>query len=99
MIKHALFGAAAFQTTGKPQTLLVTPARPKMKASRDDLSYIMVTIADDQRHPVPDAVVPVAFAVSGVGENTAVGNANPKDIASFRHLRRNSFQGTRLVVT
>jgi len=47
---------------------------------------------------VPDAVVPVSFAVKGAGEIAAVGNANPKDVASFRQRRRNTFKGTCVVV-
>ena len=47
---------------------------------------------------MPDAVVPVSFAISGVGEIAAVGNANPKDVASFRKPRCETFQGNCVVV-
>jgi len=33
-----------------------------------------------------------------VGEIAAVGNANPKDVASFRELSRNTFHGTCVAV-
>ena len=90
--------AITLTTTGKPQKLTLAPDRPKLKASRDDLSYVMVEVADDQGRPVEDAVVPVSFAISGAGEIAAVGNANPKDVASFRQPGRDTFHGACLVI-
>jgi beta-galactosidase len=91
-------GSIAFATAGKARRLKMTADRPKIKPSRDDLSYVMVSVVDDEGRLLPDAVVPVSFAVSGVGEIAAVGNANPKDVASFRQPRRNTFHGTCVVV-
>lgn len=85
-------------TTGRPYKLTLTPDRPKMNAGRDDLSYVMVQVVDDQGQAVPDAVVPVSFTVSGAGEIAAVGNGNPKDVASFRQPRRDTFHGQCVVV-
>lgn len=87
-------GSIPFLTAGSAKKLKLTADRTKLKSSRDDLSYIMATIVDDQGRLVPDAVLPVSFTLSGVGEIAAVGNANPKDVASFRHQRRDTFQGT-----
>ena len=86
-------GTIAFTTVGKPHSLLLTPDRKNIRASRDDLSYVMVTVVDENGHPVPDAVVPVSFSVSGAGEIAAVGNANPRDMASFRQPHRDTFHG------
>jgi beta-galactosidase len=58
----------------------------------------MVTVVDESGNPVPDAVVPVSFFVSGDGEIAAVGSANPKDVASFRQPRRDTFHGKCVVV-
>jgi len=58
----------------------------------------MAEVVDDQGRPVPDAIVSVSFAVSGAAEIAAVGNANPKDVASFRQPRRDTFHGTCAVV-
>jgi beta-galactosidase len=91
-------GSITFATAGKAHQLKMTADRPKMKPSRDDLSYVMVTVVDDEGSLVPDAVVPVSFSVSGVGEIAAVGNANPKDVASFRELSRDTFHGTCVAV-
>ncbi len=91
-------GSISFTTTGKPHKLTLAPDRRKMKTSRDDLSYVMVQVVDDQGRAVPDAVVPVSFAVNGAGEIAAVGNANPKDVASFRQPRRDTFHGQCVVI-
>jgi beta-galactosidase len=86
-------GNIAFATVGKAQKLVLTPDRPKMKASRDDLSYVMVKVVDDKGRLVPDAVVPVSFSLKGVGELAAVGSGNPREVASFRQPHRNTFHG------
>jgi beta-galactosidase len=91
-------GTIAFATTAKPHKLTLTPDRSKINASRDDLGYVMVQVVDEQGRPLPDAVVPVSFAVTGAGEIAAVGNANPKDVASFRQPQRDTFHGTCLVI-
>jgi beta-galactosidase len=88
----------AFNTASKPRKLVLTPDRMKLKAGRDDLSYVMAQIVDEHGEPVPDAVVPVSFSVSGSGEIAAVGNANPKDVASFRQPRRDTFHGACVVI-
>jgi beta-galactosidase len=91
-------GTIAFTTAGKPHKLVLTPDRPNLKACRDDLSYVMVQVVDENSQPVPDAVVPVSFGVTGAGEIAAVGNANPKDVASFRQPQRDTFHGTCVAV-
>jgi beta-galactosidase len=91
-------GSVVLTTTGKAHKLILTPDRKKLKATRDDLSYVTVQVMDEQGRLVPDAVVPVSFTISGAGEIAAVGNANPKDVASFRQPQRKTFHGTCLVV-
>jgi len=88
----------SFSTAGKPHKLVLTPDRPQLTAGRDDLSYVMASVVDSDGNPVPDAVVPVSFSVTGAGEIAAVGSANPKDVASFRQPRRNTFHGVCVVV-
>ncbi|MGA7650860.1 MAG: sugar-binding domain-containing protein, partial [Terracidiphilus sp.] len=86
-------GSITFATAGKPHQLVLTPDRAKLRASRDDLSYVMVRVADEDGHVIPDAVVPVSFSLAGAGELAAVGNGNPKDVASFRLPHRRTYQG------
>ena len=87
-----------FTTVGKAKKLLMSADRSRLKASRDDLSYVMITVADKQGNLLPDAVVPVSFAVRGEGEIAAVGSAHPKELSSFRQLNRDTFHGKYLAV-
>jgi beta-galactosidase len=91
-------GSIAFTTAGKANRLILRPDRTKLKNTRDDLSYVMVQVVDEAGRLVPDAVIPVSFAVTGAAELSAVGNANPKDVASFRGPRRNTFHGECVLV-
>jgi beta-galactosidase len=91
-------GTISFITAGKPHKLMLTPDRPSLKADRDDLSYVMVQVVDENGRLIPDAAVPISFAATGAGEIAAVGNANPKDVGSFRQPRRDTFHGTCVVV-
>lgn len=91
-------GSITFATVGKAHKLMLTADRAKLKTRRDDLSYVMVQVVDEQDRPVPDAMVPVSFVVSGAGEIAGVGNANPKDVASFRQPRRDTYHGACVVI-
>ncbi len=91
-------GSIAFTTAGKAKKLVLRPDRSRLKATRDDLSYVMVQVVDEFGRLVPDAVIPVNFTARGAGELAAVGNANPKDAASFRQPRRNTFHGECVLV-
>ena len=86
-------GTVAFATVGAARRLMLTPDRAKLKANRDDLSYVMVSVVDDRGRAVPDATIPVIFSLSGPAELAAVGNGNPKDVASFRRPHRDTFHG------
>jgi len=91
-------GTISFTTSGKAHKLVLTPDKPKLNASRDDLSYVIVRVADEQGRPLPDAVLPVTFTLTGEGEIAAVSSANPKDVASFRQSHHRTFHGECLVI-
>ena len=91
-------GSKVLLTVGAARKIILAPDRTKLKASRDDLSYVMVTVVDGEGRQLPDSVVPVSFIVSGAAELAAVGNANPKDIASFQQPHCRTFHGQCLVV-
>jgi beta-galactosidase len=88
----------AFKTSGPPASLRLRPDRAAIRADRNDLCYVTVEVLDAAGSLVPDAVVPVSFALSGAGELAAVGSANPKDAASFRRPLRKTFHGRCLAV-
>jgi len=91
-------GSKVLMTTGAAQKLVLAPDRSKLKASREDLSYVSVTVVDAEGRQVADAVVPVTFSLTGEAEIAAVGNANPKDVESFKQPHCRTFHGQCLVI-
>jgi beta-galactosidase len=91
---------AAFElkTAGAPQRIRLTADRNHIKASRNDLSYITVEVIDKDSQVVPNVEIPIQFSIEGVGEIAAVGNANPKDLASFHTMERKTFNGRCLAI-
>lgn len=86
------------KTTGTPAKIKLTADRPKIKANRNDLSYVKVEITDAQGNVIPDASIPVTFTVSGVGTIAGSGNANPTDMESFNNPVCKTFRGQALVI-
>jgi beta-galactosidase len=72
--------------------------RAQIHKSRNDLAYVTVEVRDQEGNVVPDAAVPVTFSLKGAAELAGMGNANPKDMASFRQSRRTTFRGRCLAV-
>jgi len=86
------------KTTGVPAKVRLTADRAKIKANRNDLSYVKVEITDAQGNLIPNANIPVHFAVSGVGEIAGSGNACPTDMESFNNPVCKTFRGQALVI-
>ncbi len=88
----------AFKTAGKPARLALRADRVQIRANRNALSYVTVEVLDQEGNVVPDAAVAVNFSLKGPAELAGVGNANPRDMASFRQPRRTTFRGRCLAV-
>ncbi|MFZ0428853.1 MAG: glycoside hydrolase family 2 TIM barrel-domain containing protein, partial [Acidobacteriota bacterium] len=73
------------KTTGAPAGIRLVADRTEIRADRNDLSYVKVEVVDAQGNRIPDAGVPVTFAVSGIGEIAGSGNACPDDMESFNN--------------
>ncbi len=91
-------GSIAFSTAGPPASLRLVADRKAIRASRDDLVFVTVEVLDAKGNLVPDAVIPVRFALAGAAELAGVGSADPRDAASFRASRRKTFQGRCLAI-
>ena len=91
-------GEVVFRTTGAPAALRLTADRSKIRADRNDLSYVTVEVVDQEGRVVPNAQVPVRFHVSGVGELAATGTTAPDDAVSFRAPLRKTYQGRCLAI-
>ena len=86
------------RTTGVPAKIKLTADRSKIKADRNDLSYIKVEITDAQGNLVPNANIPVTFTVSGEGKIAGSGNACPTDMESFNNSVCKTYQGQALII-
>ncbi len=88
----------ALITVGDAARLNVKVDREKIRASRGELAFATIEITDAAGALVPDIVRRIDFQVGGAGELAAVGNANPKDVASFRQPFCRTFHGRCLAV-
>jgi beta-galactosidase len=88
----------AYRTAGRPARLRLNADRTTIRRTRSDLAYVTVDVLDGSGHLVPDAAVPVQFAIAGPGELAATGSANPKDVESFRNPKPKTFHGKCLAI-
>ena len=65
------------ETTGAPAAVVLTPDRPAIDASGEDVAVVTVAIVDDQGRIVPTAGNKVTFALTGPGRIIGVGNGDP----------------------
>ena len=66
------------RTTGNPSRIALRADRMQIRASRNDLSYVIIELQDNAGHPIEDGVAEIHFSVKGQGELAAVGSANPQ---------------------
>ncbi len=89
----------ALETTGKPVAIRLIADRTKIRADRNDLSYVRAEIIDSKGNIVPDADdIMVNFEVTGNGKVEGVGSGNPRDISSFQQPGKKSYQGICLAI-
>lgn len=86
------------KTAGKPKAIRLTADRSRIRANRNDLSYVTVEIVDEHSQRVPNVELPIRFEVSGAGDIAAVGNGNPNDMNSFQSLECKTFKGRCLAI-
>jgi len=86
------------RSAGKPKKVLLIPDRSTIKASRSDLSYVTIEVADENGNLVPHAALPVKLTVRGDGELAAAGNGSPDEMASFQRSECRTFRGRALVI-
>jgi beta-galactosidase len=86
------------QTTGVPAAIQLAVDRPVIRADRNDLAFISVSIVDDNGRVVPTAEHLIQFDIKGAGEIIAAGNASPHQMASFQQPQCVAFRGRALVV-
>ena len=85
-------------TTGKAAKIVLTADRSRIKADRNDLSYVKIAITDAQGNIIPDADIPVTISVSGDGEIAGSGSASPNDMESVNSPVCKTYRGQAIAI-
>jgi len=87
------------ETTSKPVAVRLIADRIKIRADRNDLSYVRAEIIDSEGNIVPDADdIIVDFEVTGNGKVAGVGSGDPGDMSSFQQAKKKAYQGICLAI-
>ncbi len=87
------------KTTGRPEAVRLIADRTKIRADRNDLSYVRAEIIDSEGNIVPDAdEIMVNFEVTGNGKIAGVGSGNPGDMSGFQQPKKKAYQGICLAI-
>jgi beta-galactosidase len=86
------------KTTGAPAKLLLSADRNKIVADGKDLSFITVTVADQNGLQVPRSKNHIQFEIEGPGEIVATDNGDATSFESFQAPEHNAFNGLALVI-
>jgi beta-galactosidase len=85
-------------TVGAPAQVRLRLEPGPVGHTRDDLAYVYAEVLDAQGRPVPDAMTPLAFHVSGPAELAGCCSANPRGIESLRDPLCRAFHGMALAI-
>jgi len=91
-------GQVVMRTAGKPAAIRLTPDRKELRATGEDLCYILVEAVDDMGTLCPLADNLVRFKVEGPAEIAAVGNGNPLSLEPFQADHRKLFYGKAMLI-
>jgi beta-galactosidase len=91
-------GMALMRTAGEPARLRLNPDRKSLKATGEDLSYVMVEAVDKDRNLCPLAMNDVKFTVEGHGSLAGVANGDHHFPAEFVADHVTLFYGKAMIV-
>jgi beta-galactosidase len=86
------------KSAGAPYAINLVADRNKIKADRNDLSFVKIEVVDAHGQVVPQDSIKIRLTLSGSGELAASGNANPKDMTSVNRPIIDSYKGKALAV-
>lgn len=85
-------------TTNQPFQLNAKADRNEIMADGKDLSFITVSVNDEDANIVPMANNRITFSIEGPGEIVATDNGNPSDMVAFPSTSRKAYNGKALVI-
>jgi beta-galactosidase len=86
------------KTTGPASRLALEADRDSIAADGRDLSFVTLTVTDNDGLMVPRAKNAVRFSLEGPGEIVATDNGDPTSFESFQSPERKAFNGLALVI-
>lgn len=91
--------STVLKTTSQPVSIRLKADRTKIKADRNDLSYVSVEVIDADGNVVPYADnIEINYTISGNGEIVGVGNGSTDDLSSFQQPKKKVFHSKGLVI-
>lgn len=90
--------AFSLVTAGEPSNIVLKADRKTLRANKQDLSYVMVQLLDENGNPVPFASNMIEFDVSGAGRLRAVGNGDQTNHSLFTGIRMEAYHGKCLAI-
>lgn len=97
LTSRAAAESVSYTTSGKPSRIILSADRTSISSDHSDLSYIYISIIDDEGNLCPTAECPLTITSSGDAEVIA-GTAHPYDMRSFRSLTPTTFRGRALAI-
>jgi beta-galactosidase len=91
-------GRRTLTTTGTPAALRLSSDLASLTTSRDDLAHVLVETIDEHGRLAPDAVIRVAFEITGAGELFGTASGNPHNVDSFKHPEHYTWHGQALAI-
>jgi len=91
-------GQEVMRTAGEPAKIRLTPDRKELKATGDDLCYILVEALDARDTLCPLADNLIKFRVDGPAEIAGVDNGNPLSYEPFQADYRKLFYGKAMLI-
>ena len=81
------------ETTGEPAQIKLSPDRMKIRADKEDVSMITVSVLDSKGRVVPAADNNITFSISRNAQIIGVGNGNPSSHEPDKASKRKAFNG------
>ena len=96
--QNSVVGEQVVKTAGKPSHLLLEPDRTVLSADGYDMSFVTVSMVDDEGNLCPDAADELLFDVDGCGVFQAVCNGDATSLEQFTRPQMRLFHGKLVVL-
>lgn len=85
------------RTTGNPVKIVARYEKPTLKADREDLAHIFITLCDESGNTVYSATNEVTCEIEGPVRILGMEDANPVNIEDYKDNKQHAFRGKLLV--